>query len=345
MRSTVARCVKTARSIRAIVSGRQESRGAWRSEAQASLSRLAPASALKNFNNSGRNYAMERFSNDAATVIDQVGGIDDDDTTVDVASATGFPTLAQYRARIDDEIVLITGGAGTTTWTISRGQEGTVAASHADGAAITHVLTAGAIAQFKADLGFGFVEPDVGDFGWINQGTAVAFNSNGRLIFDGSVVAGENVRILKKAAPSAPYTITAAFRRLLNPVSSRQWCGLVFRESSSSKLSCFAQNIFASDNTFDSASVYRFSDEVTFDSMPFARTPMVGSRDLIWARIEDDNTNRKYYVSLDGTNWRLLFSEGRTTFLTADEVGLCLAPYGSGGEFGAQMILHSWQES
>jgi hypothetical protein len=287
---------------------------------------------------------MERFANDAATVIDQVGGIDDDDTTVDVASATGFPTQAQYRARIDDELVLITSGAGTTTWTISRGEEGTVAASHADGAAITHVLTAGAIAQFKSDLGFGFVEPDLGDFTFVNQGTSSAFNSNGRLIFDGPVVAGENVRILKKSAPSVPYTITAAFRRLLNPVSARQWCGLLFREASSGKLSCFAFNVFASDNTFDTTSVYRFDDATTFNTMSFSRTPLVGSRDLIWARIEDDNTDRKYYVSLDGTNWRLLFSEGRTTFLTADEVGLCLAPYGSGGEFGAQMIVHSWSE-
>ncbi|MBX9788582.1 MAG: hypothetical protein K2Y37_06675 [Pirellulales bacterium] len=288
---------------------------------------------------------MERFSNDAATVIDQVGGIDDDDTTVDVASATGFPTLAQYRIRIDDEIILVTSGAGTTTWTISRGEEGTVAASHSDGAAITHVLTAGALRQFKTDLGFGFVEPDVGDFTFVNQGSAVAFNSNGRLILDGPVVAGENVRILKKVAPSAPFTITAAFRRLLNPVSARQWCGLCFRNSSSGKLACLAFNAAATDSLFTTVSTYLFTDPQAFDSMPFARSPLIGSTNLIWAKIEDDNTNRKYYVSLDGTNWRLVFSEGRTTFLTADEVGLCLAPHGSGGEFGAQMILHSWEEA
>lgn len=287
---------------------------------------------------------MERFANDAATVIDQVGGIDDDDTTVDVASATGFPTSAQYRIRIDDEIIIVTAGAGTTTWTISRGQEGTTPASHADGSAITHVLTAGGLRQAIADQVGDFVEPDVGDFTWVNQGSATAFNSRGRLIFDGPVVAGENVRILKKAAPSAPYTITTGFRRLLNPVSARQWCGLLFREASSGKLSCFAANIFASDSTFQTQSIYRFVDAQTFDSMPLARTPLVGSTDLIWQRIEDDNTNRKYYTSVDGVNWRLLFSEGRTTFLTADEVGLCLAPYGSGGEFGAQMIVHSWSE-
>ena len=286
--------------------------------------------------------AVERFANDVATTL--AGGIDDDDTTLDVASATGFPSQAQFRVRIDDEILLVTAGAGTSSWTIERGIEDTTPASHADGAAVTHILTAGSLRQAIADQVGNLVEPDVADFAWVNQGTASAMNSNGRLVFNGPPVAAENVRVLKKAAPSTPYVITAAFRRLFNPVSSRQWCGLCFRDSGSGKLSCLAFNLWSGDSLFDNVSVYRFTDATIFDSMSFSRTPIVGSRDLIWARIEDDGSDRKYYVSLDGANWRLLYTEGRTTFLTADEVGLCLAPYGSGG-LGAQMIVHSWGQS
>lgn len=51
-------------------------------------------------------------------------------TSITVASATGFPTSGQYMIRIDDEHLLVTAGAGTTTWTVTRGQDGTAAATH-----------------------------------------------------------------------------------------------------------------------------------------------------------------------------------------------------------------------
>ncbi|MEY2430923.1 MAG: hypothetical protein QOC92_648 [Acidimicrobiaceae bacterium] len=50
-------------------------------------------------------------------------------TTVSVASATGFPTTA-FRVRIDDELMNVTAGFGGTTWTVSRGVNGTTAAAH-----------------------------------------------------------------------------------------------------------------------------------------------------------------------------------------------------------------------
>ena len=51
-------------------------------------------------------------------------------TTVTVASATGFPA-SQFKIRIDDEVMTVTGGYGTTTWTVTRGVSGTIAAPHA----------------------------------------------------------------------------------------------------------------------------------------------------------------------------------------------------------------------
>ena len=58
-------------------------------------------------------------------------------TTITVASAAGFPTTGSYYVRIDNEVLQVTGGQGTTTWTVLRGQLGTAAASHASGAVIT----------------------------------------------------------------------------------------------------------------------------------------------------------------------------------------------------------------
>jgi len=66
--------------------------------------------------------------------------------TISVASATGFPSSAPYLVKIDSELILVSGGAGTTTWTVrenvvgqrslGRGYLGTTATAHSAGAAV-----------------------------------------------------------------------------------------------------------------------------------------------------------------------------------------------------------------
>jgi hypothetical protein len=51
-------------------------------------------------------------------------------TSVTVASASGFPS-SQFKIRIDDEVMTVTGGYGTTTWSVTRGVSGTTSAAHA----------------------------------------------------------------------------------------------------------------------------------------------------------------------------------------------------------------------
>ena len=48
----------------------------------------------------------------------------------------------QFRVVCGSEIMIVTGGETTTTWTVTRGAEGTTAVAHATGASIAHVLTA-----------------------------------------------------------------------------------------------------------------------------------------------------------------------------------------------------------
>ena len=95
--------------------------------------------------------AVEQFANNAATTLDAaittVG-----ETSITVTAYTGFPGSAQFRILIDSEIMLVTAGAGTATWTVTRGVEGSTAATHLDEAVVTHILTAGALAQLKLEL-------------------------------------------------------------------------------------------------------------------------------------------------------------------------------------------------
>ena len=91
--------------------------------------------------------ASEQFSNNPVTTL--AGAISSTSRPVvfSVASATGFPASAQYRILIDAEILLVTAGAGTTSWTADVA-EGTAAAVHADSATVRHILTAGALDAF-----------------------------------------------------------------------------------------------------------------------------------------------------------------------------------------------------
>jgi hypothetical protein len=53
-------------------------------------------------------------------------------TTITVASASGFPT-STFNIRIDDEFMTVTAGFGTTTWTVTRGAKGSTATTHVTG--------------------------------------------------------------------------------------------------------------------------------------------------------------------------------------------------------------------
>ncbi|MBL8794269.1 MAG: hypothetical protein JNM56_10205 [Planctomycetia bacterium] len=87
--------------------------------------------------------ATEQYANNAQTTLN--GAIGSGDTTLTVVSATGFPGIPQFRIRIDNELLLVTAGAGTTSWNVTRGIESTPAAGHSNGATVTQVLTAGGL--------------------------------------------------------------------------------------------------------------------------------------------------------------------------------------------------------
>lgn len=66
-------------------------------------------------------------------------------TSITVTSASGFPLApasnsansGYFRITIDTEDMLVTAGNGTTTWTVTRGYNGTTAATHANAATVT----------------------------------------------------------------------------------------------------------------------------------------------------------------------------------------------------------------
>lgn len=71
-------------------------------------------------------------------------------STITVASATGWPSTGNFRVQVGTEIMLCTSRSGTTL-TVSRGQEGSTAASAASGASVYIPITSGSVVRWQLD--------------------------------------------------------------------------------------------------------------------------------------------------------------------------------------------------
>lgn len=85
---------------------------------------------------------MEQFANAAQSTLN--GSITDSATTLVVGSNSTFPASGNFRILIDSELMIVT-GVSSTTFTVTRGAEGSTAASHSSGATVYGILTAGAL--------------------------------------------------------------------------------------------------------------------------------------------------------------------------------------------------------
>jgi len=103
----------------------------------------------------------ERYANNFTTVLAAPMLIGDGTAAVSVAAPVSLQG-GQFRIAIESELLLVTAGEATTTWTVTRGVEGTTAAAHAGGATVAHVLTAAGLlgAQVFDVRAFGAVVPD-----------------------------------------------------------------------------------------------------------------------------------------------------------------------------------------
>jgi Tfp pilus assembly protein PilV len=76
------------------------------------------------------------YAPDTATTT-VTGGLTSTGTTLTVAGWSGFPASPEFRVTIGSEVLIVTAGAGTTTWTVQRGGDGTSPQAHAAGATVT----------------------------------------------------------------------------------------------------------------------------------------------------------------------------------------------------------------
>jgi len=267
----------------------------------------------------------EQFANEAQDTLD--GGINNSVTSLDVHDGSEFPSVGNFRIRIENEILICTARSGETL-TVLRGQEGTTGASHSDSSVVTHILTTASVNRWMADnvamAGllpvFKIVADDgstlltASDFTWRNQAGSSRADEGGSIVLlapaHGAI--SDDQRILERTAPSPPYSYIAAFRGCfpLSDTGDLPSFGLGLLENSTGKNTCI---LITATNA--SANGYR----VTTFATPSGGVahhedfkPMLFFGPEVWCKVEDDNTNVKFYIG-DGLRWVQVWSAGRTS--------------------------------
>ena len=240
---------------------------------------------------------------------------------------TGLPTGARTFT-IPDR----TGTLATTSGTLTSGN---CAKFDASG----NIVDNGAVCGGGGGSTSDFTAPTaLATWTWVNQGAATGTDQTA--IFAGSkkvsgitiqapADAGPNLRILKKTAPSTPYTITIAFEWNFRG-NNYYGVGFCWRQSSDGKLVTAA--IEYGGGFF--LNVNKWNSPTSFNSNYIGLTFQQG---LTWLKCQDNGTNRIVSYSADGVTWIVVYTIGRTDFLTGNEVGFYVntqnVGYGSVGSF------------
>jgi len=275
----------------------------------------------------------EQFSNFARALLN--ADIDNAVTVLTVSDAGPFPVLPFFRLKIGAELMVVSGVSGAD-FTVSRGAEGTTAAAHTAGDAVTGVVTVGALQGLRFDT-IQLAREACGIFRGLtfsNGQLTVDYNAGtGRVWSDlgnhgllrlspssGSDLSGRGVSC------TAPFIATFAIRGFAWAMGSGVSIGvLVWDSTSGSGTAC---ELLTTDQTAnpDKWGIFRFNAFNSFNSVALsAQQAFLAHQDLLWIQVEDDSTNRTWRVSTNGLEWVDLYQTASATFLTADHVGVVAA--------------------
>lgn len=283
------------------------------------------------------------------------GAINNSTTSVVVNTGSLFPSSGDFTVLVDSELMLCT-ARSTNTLTVVRGQEGTTAASHSNGAVIKLVLSKAALENFFGERismggyasrpstprnGYLYYANDV-DLGWQYDG------GNWNLIHPMFVPYSKRVDLTgwsnanlgtstwtnyngayNVAAPTSSGDNHRIYYKALpsapytlnailrNPNVSQQFTGHGIGLYDGTKL--FTITDFQ-DNTGQTVSVDRYNSVTSFLANNYRQQHWQGG--YLWVKIIDDNTNWKFEFSQDGNTYNTVYSVARNTHLTATNVCL-----------------------
>lgn len=269
-------------------------------------------------------------------------------TTIQITDPSAFPATPDFTLVIGDvEIVDVIGISGST-FTVDRGQENTTPVLHGNGTVIALYNTGGGQDRaFQDAMGLpdypfnrvleGGVTRTEADFTWINKGTADSFTADdGGIRMTSPSEASNQVRLKQRAAPVTPYKVTVF--AMLGPGfqdfngSDGTWMGPCFRDGTG-KLYVLALR-------GDRIALFKLDSPTTFNSQ--VDSQINNNRHAMWLQLEDDGTDVKANVSVDGYVWEEIASEGRTTFMASGPTQIGFAINSGGSDANAQYYFKTW---
>lgn len=158
---------------------------------------------------------------------------------------------------------------------------------------------------------------------WRNQGGATCTdNADGSITVVAPAGASAALRILE-VTPSATFTATANIVCDLQPVQFL-FGGMVMVESGTGKAVTWGIQTDTTASGTYTINRANWTNVTTFSSQ--VQNVTNGIQSFRWFRVQQDASNLLYYVSDDGTLWKLWRSESKTTFFTsaANRVGIVL---------------------
>jgi hypothetical protein len=128
---------------------------------------------------------VERASPDLTTTITTDPGAAG--TTLVVTANAKFPGTNNYKIDVGGERMLVTGGAGTNSWTVTRGIDGTASVAHAIGTVVSYVVAVQRVEPVQASkqvtyLGRGSTFKTLGRAGTAGQKIFAIFNAAGSTV-------------------------------------------------------------------------------------------------------------------------------------------------------------------
>ncbi len=300
------------------------------------------------------------YINNVQTTLD--GSITAVATSITVDDANDFPQEGDYFLLVEEETMRVTAVTGSVL-TVVRGVEGTTGVIHGDGTVIKVISCESMLTEYHQQHwvhgtdspAFTVTDPatglraNVADFTWVNQGTATASDRNEGIFMKVPLNAsGEQFRGLFITAPSPPYAVIMAFNLFTEAggtglaTTPFPQGGLYFRENSTGELMpILALKRLAAETRPWSLQVETMDSPTILNTSKYHQLWAFGEGPT-WFKIEDNNTDLKFYVGPNGLDWIEIFSEGRTLHMAGgpDEVGFGINLSGNNAFEGMMEILH-----
>jgi len=183
------------------------------------------------------------------------------------------------------------------------------------------------------------VSPPVStDFAWVNQDTATVSDSAAGMHLYVPAVGGNDGRLLVKAIPSAPYTVTCGIIAASYETSWNAY-GIALRASGSGTFVFFGAlapaariELVAQKWTNETSSAGYYSNVASY---------FCG--DAVWFRVQDNSTNRILSWSVDGVNFVQFHSVSRTDYITPDQI--CVYGQTNNATYDLGITVIDWSEA